>query len=82
MFHLLSICVRCSAVFLAVGLVYFLRLSDDKRRMLDAKLAVESRRGYGSMSIIGIMEHETEQYMRNVKLEEGIARNKALKVCR
>ena len=68
-------------MFLAVGLVYFLRLPDDKRKLLDQKLATVSRTASGSMSLINIMEQETEAYMKHVKLEDGIARNKALKVC-
>jgi hypothetical protein len=68
-------------VFLAVGLVYFLRLSDDKRRLLNDELVALIRTVSDPMSLINIMEQETEAYMKHVKLEDGIARNKALKVC-
>ena len=67
-------------MLLAVGLVYFLRLSDDKRKLLDDELVALTRTSPGSMSLINIMEQETEAYMKHVKLEDGIARNKALKV--
>ena len=70
-----------SAAFLAVGLVYFLRLRDSARLTLDAKLQEETAKHSGTpVSIIDMVELETQMYIRNVKLEAGIAQNKALKV--
>ncbi len=66
---------------LATGLVYYLRLSDDNRNRMDAELLELTRpSSVGAMSLSGVMEAETKLYIDNVRLEDGIAQNKALKV--
>lgn len=71
----------CRAVYVATGLVYFLRLPDSLRNKLDLELLDLTRMGLsGQMSMVKVMEEETTKYLDQVVLEDGIARNKALKV--
>lgn len=70
------VCFR--AVYLAVGLVYFLRLPDHLRAALDdwlPKLQFETR-----LSVL--VAKETQAYIQNVRLDDGVAKNKALLVRR
>lgn len=64
---------------LGVGLVYFLRLDAEKRCELDAELQ-EITRARGGLSVDRIVEEETKAYIDRIKVEPGIALNKALKV--
>lgn len=66
---------------LAAGLVYYLRLPEPFRKELDQELINKTRETHvRRMSIAKLMEAETSLYLDNVTLEEGIAKNKALKV--
>ena len=70
------------AMFLAVGFVYYLRLEDVPQRMeaLSARQQLnEKLREVAGLSVADIVEHETVQYIKNARLDAGIAENKALK---
>jgi hypothetical protein len=68
------------ATLLAVGLVYYLRLDEESRRRMSETISRSDMLPEGCRSLAETMELETQQYIRNVKLEPGIAQNKALKV--
>lgn len=68
------------ATLLAVGLVYYLRLDEDSRRRVSETIAKLDTLPEGCRTLADTMEFETQQYIRHVKLEPGIAQNKALKV--
>ena len=71
----------CSAVMLATGLVYYLRLSDYNRMRMSEELEELTKPScVGAVSLTAIMDAETKLYIDNVRLEDGIAQNKALKV--
>jgi hypothetical protein len=66
---------------LATGLVYYLRLSDYNRMRMSEELEELTKPScVGAVSLTAIMDAETKLYIDNVRLEDGIAQNKALKV--
>jgi hypothetical protein len=63
---------------LAIGLVYYLRLDKPVRDELKKKL--EEITGQ-SQTIEAVVDTEIKEYISNIRLERGIALNRALKVC-
>lgn len=69
------------ATLLAIGLVYYLRLPDVKRAELTASVAgVLHMHGAIWPSLADVVAEESAEYLRHVTLDDGIARNKALRV--
>lgn len=72
----------CSAVFLAVGLVYYLRLPDPLREKLSTELRDKAASfPHSPWNLSHLVGDETQKYVDNLQLEEGIAKTQALKVC-
>jgi hypothetical protein len=79
----MQLLVRCS--LLAIALVYYMRLEDEYRALLDS--AISRAAGHGmaeryDMSIQVTLDTELNEYMENLQPPPHVARNQSLKVRR